>query len=295
MFRLRQSLLLFLTASIWGSGFVAQSVGMDLVSPVTFTFFRTLIGGIFLLPIIALLRGRRQRNGTAFKLREFLLGSLACGTCLIAAESLQQFGLVYTDVGKAGFITSMYIIFVPVISLLLGQKLRPLIILAVILATAGLYLLCVRGQLSIAFSDLLILGCAVVFAVHILVIARFVEKVDGVLLSCGQFFVASLIGLILMLLSGLPDPGDLKAAAPAILWACIMSNGVAYTLQIVGQRGMNPTVATLILSLESVMAVIFGALLLDERLSAMEGLGCALMFAAVVLAQLPERRTAGRA
>lgn len=296
MFELRQSLLLFITASIWGSGFIGQSIGMDHVDPFTFTFFRTLIGGLVLLPVIYLM-GKRQKavTGTAPKTdrRALLMGSVCCGACLIAAESFQQFGLKFnTDAGKAGFITSMYIIFVPLISVMLGKKLRRAVIVALVLSVTGLYLLCIKDELKFELGDTMVLICALIFAVHILVIARFVDKVDGVQLSCGQFFVASAIGLVLMLLHDDLSLEGLKGAAPAILYVGIMSNGVAYTLQIVGQRGMNPTVATIILSLESVMAVIFGSLCLDEVMSLRELIGCAIMLCAVIIAQLPEARKA---
>ncbi|HIV15311.1 MAG TPA: DMT family transporter [Candidatus Avisuccinivibrio pullicola] len=295
MFELRQSLFLFITATIWGSGFIGQSIGMDHVEPFTFTFFRTLIGGIVLLPVIAFMRKIRQRGGRRLPhtdKKALLLGSLACGACLIAAESFQQFGLKFgTDAGKAGFITSMYIIFVPLLTLFTGRRIRPLIWLAVALSVAGLYLLCIKGELSFERGDLMVFICAIVFAVHILVIAYFVDKVDGILLSCGQFFAASFIGLILMLVHDTVTWEGLRGAAPALLYVGIMSNGVAYTLQIVGQRGMNPAVATIILSLESVMATIFGILILNESLTLRELMGCVLMFIAVLMAQWPQKKT----
>ncbi len=295
MFQLRQSLLLFLTATIWGSGFIGQSIGMDHVSPFTFTFFRTLIGALILLPVIYLLKKQALKKHKTLKKadrRTFILGSLTCGTCLIAAESFQQFGLVYTEASKAGFITSMYIIFVPLISWCLGKRPNLLVLCATALSALGLYLLCLDdpSRLTLQTGDLLILICAVIFALHILVIAHFVEKIDGVELSCGQFAVASALGLITMLLFDQELSLErLLAAAPAILWCGIMSNGVAYTLQIVGQRGINPTIATIILSLESVMAVFFGWLILDESLSSRQYLGCAVMLCAVIIAQLNPR------
>lgn len=300
MFQLRQSILLFITAAIWGAGFIGQSIGMDHVSPFTFTFFRTLIGALCLLPLIAFMKHRQVKaieKGGAWAPQKtagrsvLIKGSICCGVCLIAAESFQQFGLVYTQASKAGFITSMYIIFVPLISLFLGKRPNLFVIIGVVLSVIGLYLLCVKqGTLTFEIGDLLILICAVIFAVHILVIAVFVEKVDGVMLSCGQFFVASFLGLIMMLIfeSHLTMEA-LKAALPAILWCGIMSNGVAYTLQIVGQRGMNPTIATIILSLESVMAAVFGALILNESLSSREYTGCLIMLCAVIIAQLNPR------
>lgn len=297
MFQLRQSLLLFITATIWGSGFIGQSIGMDHVAPFTFTFFRTLIGALLLLPLIAWLRHREikkmQRQGISAPLKKtnrrlLLQGSVACGVCLIAAESFQQFGLVYTEASKAGFITSMYIIFVPIISLFLGRRPNLFVLIGVILSVIGLYLLCIKDDnFTLQLGDTLILICALIFAVHILVISRYVNEVDGVMLSCGQFFTASFCGLITMLLFDHNlSAASIQAAMPAMLWCGIMSNGVAYTLQIVGQRGMNPTIATIILSLESVMAVVFGSLILDESLTTREYAGCAVMLAAVIIAQL---------
>ena len=291
MFELRQSLLLFITATIWGSGFIGQSIGMDHVDPFTFTFFRTLIGGIVLIPVIYTLDKFKQRGGRKIaktNRKSLLIASFACGTCLIVAESLQQFGLKFgTDAGKAGFITSMYIIFVPLLSVFLGKKVRFIILIALILSLIGLYLLCIKGELHFEIGDLTVLACSFVFAIHILVIAYFVNEVDGVKLSCGQFFAASFLGLILMLIFDDLTLEGLIGAAPALLYVGILSNGVAYTLQIVGQRGMNPTVATIILSLESVIAVVFGVLILDESLNTREIIGCALMFIAVIIAQLP--------
>ncbi len=295
MFELRQYLLLFTTATIWGSGFIGQSIGMDHVSPFTFTFFRTLIGALVLLPVIYLLKRKAQRRHKIQKAnnrRALCIGSIVCGVCLISAESFQQFGLVYTEASKAGFITSMYIIFVPFLSWVFGKRPNLLVLIATLLSALGLYLLCIEdpSRLHLEQGDILILICAVIFAVHILAIAHFVEQVDGVALSCGQFFVASFLGLITMLLFDTHlSLANILAAAPAMLWCGIMSNGVAYTLQIIGQRGINPTIATIILSLESVMAVFFGNLILDETLHAKQYVGCAVMLVAVIIAQLNPR------
>lgn len=300
MFQLRQSFLLFLTASIWGSGFVAQSIGMNHVTPFTYTFFRTLIGAIVLLPVVYLLAKRRRENGSKSdetqcistdpkkRRKDLLFGSICCGFFLVGGESFQQFGLVTTDAGKAGFITSMYVIFVPLLGLFLGKKLNMGIVIGVIMSIVGMYLLCIKESLTIEKGDILIFICAIVFAFHILTIDHFIKKCDGVMLSCGQFFAASAIALILMLIFDLDvfSWDNVFAAGLALLWSGVMSNGVAYTLQVVGQRGMHPTIATLILSLESVMAVIFGILFLNESLTLKETLGCLLILIAVVIAQV---------
>ena len=294
MFQLRQSFLLFLTASIWGSGFVAQSVGMVHVTPFTFTFFRTLIGALFLLPFIALIKAlyKNKVKEKSYTTKDLLIGSASCGLFLIMGESFQQYGLVTTDAGKTGFITSMYIIFVPLISITVGKKINRFIWIGVILAVIGMYLLCIKQDFTIERGDLLILCCAVAFAFHIMVIDHFVKTIDGVMLACGQFFMASFMGLILMLIFDFNTLSydSLMAAAPAMLYAGIMSNGIAYTLQVVGQRGINPAVATLILSLESVMAVIFGITFLNESLATRELIGCVLMFLAVIIAQYPFKK-----
>ena len=293
MFQLRQSLLLFLTATIWGSGFVAQSIGMDHVTPFTYTFFRTFIGALVLLPVIYFLKQRQAKkaksdSSSSYSRRDLIVGSLCCGLCLVGGESFQQFGLVTTDAGKAGFITSLYIVFVPIFGLFLGKKLNRFIVLGVLLSLFGFYLLCIKQSFTIERGDFLILICAVVFCFHILTIDHFVAKCDGVLLSCGQFFAASAIALVLMLVFDYDvfSWANVWAASLALLWSGVMSNGVAYTLQVIGQRGMNPTIATLILSLESVMAVVFGTLLLHESLTLREGIGCILILIAVIIAQL---------
>lgn len=307
LFQLRQSFLLFLTATIWGSGFVAQSVGMDHVTPFTYTFFRTFLGAVVLLPIVFLVHRRlkkqaqqiaageipARREGPFNTPKDLFWGSICCGACLVAAESFQQFGLVTTDAGKAGFLTSMYIVIVPILGLFIGKKLNANIVVGVVLSLVGLYLLCIKagGSFSLERGDALILICAVVFSFHILTIDYFVRRCDGVYLSCGQFFAASLIAFILMVVvdGDVFSWDNVFAAGLAILWSGIMSNGVAYTLQVVGQRGMHPTIATLIMSLESVMAVVFGSLLLDESMTSREGIGCALLLAAVLIAQISPR------
>ena len=263
-FELRQYSLLFLTAVIWGSGFIGQKLGMDHVSPYTFTFMRTFIGGVFLIPVIIFIKKRAKARRIHLRKsspKALFWGSFFCGLCLIAAESFQQFGLQHTDVSKASFITSLYVIFVPIISVFLGQKPSLKTVICVILAAVGLYLLCIKNSLTLEFGDLLVLICALIFAVHILVIAYFVQRCDGL--------------------------ENFLAAAPAFIYCGIMSNGVAYTLQIVGQRGVNAVIATIILSLESVMGTIFGVLLLGDHLSSRQLTGCILMFAAVVFSQIP--------
>ena len=281
-FVMRQSLLLLLTATIWGVAFVAQSVGMDYIGPFTFNVVRNVIGGLVLIPCIAVFHRTGAKEEDAGKTpgsrKNLLLGGICCGVMLFVAGNLQQIGIQYTTVGKAGFITAMYIVLVPILSIFLGKKAGIKIWAAVALAVAGLYILCMTdGSFSLQKGDLFVLLSAFAFSAHILVIDHFAPLADGVKMSCIQFFVCALLSAVL------------QAWIP-VLYAGVFSCGVAYTLQIVGQRGMNPTVASLILSLESVISLIAGWVILGQALSVRELSGCVLMFAAIILAQLPERK-----
>lgn len=292
--KVRNTILLFLTAFIWGVAFVAQSVGMDYVGPFTFNCVRSLIGGIVLIPCIRLLRKNTQgKDGVSPKAEDrklLLTGGILCGILLAAATNFQQVGIAYTTVGKAGFITAFYIIIVPILGLFLKKKCPPTVWIGVVLALAGLYFLCITEELSVGKGDALIFVCAILFSVHILVIDHFTELVDGVKMSCIQFLVCGMITAVPMFLFEEPRISGIIAAGQPILYAGVLSCGVAYTLQIVGQKGMNPTVASLILSLESVISVLAGMVLLNQHLSTREILGCVLMFAAIILAQLPQKK-----
>ncbi len=293
--RLGNSLLLLLTAFIWGTAFVAQSVGMDYMGAFTFNGIRSLIGGVVLVPCIFLLRrfrgdkSRKSGSGGLFAGNKTLVtGGICCGAALFVASSLQQFGLKQTPAGKAGFITALYIVLVPIFGLFLKKKTGRLVWLGLCFAVAGLYFLCLNGRLTIEGSDLLVMGCAVVFAIHILVIDHFAPLVDGVAMSCIQFFVCGILSVVCMLLFEEVHFQTLIDCAGPLLYAGVLSCGVAYTLQIVGQANMNPTVAAVILSLESVFSVLAGMAVLHQMLTGREILGCVLMFTAVILAQLPE-------
>ena len=300
--------MLFLAALIWGFAFVAQSAGMEYVGPFTFNAVRCVIGSLVLVPV-ALLYKPEESNGDGTKKstrvedetvkgswfsrnKTLLLGGVSCGIFLGVATNLQQIGIMTTSVGKAGFLTALYIVLVPIAGLFFKKKCPATVWIGVVCSFAVLYLLCMTGgSFSLTTGDLLLLGCAVVFTGHILVIDYFAPKVNGVWMSCIQFLTAGIISAIPMLFTETPTGEGIFAAKLPILYAGVMSCGVAYTLQILGQKNYNPTVAVLILSLESCFSVLGGFLILHETLTARELCGCALMFAAIILAQLPGKRS----
>ena len=287
---MRANLLLLLTATIWGTAFVAQSVGMDHVGPFTFICVRYWIGGLFLLPCIRLLdrvAGRSAADAPENR-RVHLIGGVCCGVALFVASVLQQLGIQRTTVGKAGFLTALYILIVPLLGLFVGKRVSRRIWGCVAVALVGMYLLCMTESMSVSTGDLLVMLCAVGFSIHILVIDHFSPRVDGVRMSCIQFFTAGALGIVPMLLEQ-PNLSSLLAAAAPILYAGVLSSGVAYTLQVVAQKDTDPTVATLIMSLESVISMLAGWVILGQALSPRELAGCALVFAAIIVAQLPER------
>ena len=296
--QVKNSLLLLLTATIWGVAFVAQSVSMDHVGPFTFNAVRSVIGGLVLIPCIFFLNHRKavpkepvspqqqmEQTGT------LILGGVCCGILLALASSFQQMGIQYTTVGRAGFITACYIVIVPLLGhFFLKKKCGASIWIAVALALIGLYLLCITDGFSVGKGDLLVMVCSLLFSLHILVIDYFSPKVDGVKMSCIQFFVCGFLCAIPAIFTEHIVFADILAAWAPILYAGVMSCGVAYTLQIIGQKDMNPTVASLILSLESCISVLAGWILLNQKLSPRELLGCVLMFTAIILAQLPSKK-----
>lgn len=282
------SVLLLLTAMIWGAALVAQSVSMDLIGPFTFQCARSILGALVLLPVIAVFS--RDRGGEAkapVERKTQWIAGLLCGCIFFAACGLQQCGLVYTTAGKAGFITALYIVLVPVAGVFFRRKVGWNIWTGVVIAVAGLYLLCVTEGFSVGAGDFLVFLSSLAFGAHILVIDHFSPKVDGVKLSCMQFAVNAVLSGVCMLLFEQPSMATVLDCWLPIAYAGILSGGLAYTLQIIGQRYTSPTVASLLLSLESVFAVLFGWLLLHEALSPRELTGCVLMFAAIILAQIP--------
>ncbi len=290
--------MLLIAALIWGTAFVAQSEGMRYVEPFTYNAIRTLIGGVVLIPVIAVFRrlGNKSDKAAPTSRRATITGGIVCGIFLFIASSFQQSGISMTTAGKAGFITALYIIIVPLLGLFLRRKVNLILWFCVLLAAVGFWMLCIKEGFTIGKGDLLVLCCAVFFAMHIMSVDYFIGKrVDGMLMSCIQFFTAGTLMAICMFLFETPQIGSILDAKVTILYAGLMSSGVAFTLQILGQRDTEPTVATLLMSLESVFAALSGWLILHEALSPKELTGCVLVFAAVILAQLksPENSVSG--
>lgn len=279
--QIQGTLALLLATVIWGSAFVAQSVGMDHIGPFTFQVIRCILAAAVLLPAAAI------RNPKAFANKKLWISGFLCGSALFAASSLQQIGLVYTDAGKAGFLTAMYIVLVPIIGAFLGTKPGKNIIFSVTLAVVGLYLLSCTGVSSINPGDILLIGCAFAFAVQITLIDRLAPDMDGMALNAIQCLVCGAWSVPFMLLTETPEMSAIFDCTVPLLYAGVLSLGIAYTLQIYGQQRLEPAKASLLMSLESVFAVLTGWLILNETMTVEECIGCVLIFSAVVISQLP--------
>ena len=289
--RLRANLLLLLAALFWGSTFAAQRVAAGTIAPFPFQGIRCLLGAALLYLAVPALD--RFLPGGTWRSRALWIAGLLCGLCLFSATNLQQFGITLgTTAGKSGFITALYIVLVPVFGVFLRRRSGPLVWISVALAVAGLFFLCMDESLSPAKGDLVTLLCAVCFAVHILLVDRVSPGVDPIRLSCIQFLVCGLLSCAASCFTGLPTAAQIAASWFPIVYAGVFSSALAYTFQIIAQRDTNPTVASILMSTESVFAVLSGWLVLGERLSGRESLGCAPMFCAVLLSQLPDRRKA---
>lgn len=296
----QSSALLVLAALIWGTAFVAQSEGMKYVGGFTFIGVRYLLGGLVLLPVLAVMRrnslaaeSKSSEKEVSAGFRAGVQGGICCGLCLFVATSLQQFGIVHTTVGKSGFITTLYIVIVPILGIFSHKKTGLGLWVSVMLATIGMYLMCINEGFTIGKGDFLIFLCAIAFSFHILIIDYFSPRANGVLISCVQFFTVGVLGSILMLLIEKPEVEEILAAWAPIGYAGILSSGVAYMLQVVAQKKLQPAVASLIMCLESVFSLLAGWLILHEWLSLRELTGCALVFVAIILAQLPSKRKGG--
>lgn len=287
--QVRGNLLLIITSFIWGFAFVFQSKGMEFIGPFTFNSLRLIVGALVLLPFTFIEAKLLKKNNDESKIKpsikKTIIGGLILGACIFLASSFQQVGIVSTSAGKAGFITSLYIVFVPIIGLFFKRKFKMSIIPSLIIALIGMYLLCVKGDFDIAQGDLLVLCSALFFSFQIIATDYFVKYVSPIKLSCSQFLVAGLLSLIPMTQETIVW-SQISLALPSILYTGILSCGLAYTLQIMAQKDINPTIACLIMSLESVFAVIGGVLILHETLTLKEGIGCVLLFIAIVIAQL---------
>lgn len=289
--QIKSSLILLLTATIWGVAFVAQSVGMEYIGPFTFNAIRCVLGGMVLIPVILVLK-KKKETGTENQEKEdkktLWMGGIACGVILCIASNLQQFGIMEASVGKSGFFTALYIVMISVIGIFIGKRPGIKLWFCVALAVVGMYLLCMKdGSFTIERADIMLLLCALAFSFHILVVDYFSPKVDGVKMSCIQFFVCGVLSAVGMLFTETPDISNIQAAWLPLLYAGFLSCGVGYTLQIVGQKGINPVIASLIMSLESVISALAGWVILGQVLSPKEILGCVLMFVAIIITQIP--------
>lgn len=289
--QIKSSLILLLTATIWGVAFVAQSVGMEYIGPFTFNAIRCVLGGLVLIPVILVLKKKKEtgaENQEKEDKKTLWAGGIACGVILCIASNLQQFGIMEASVGKSGFFTALYIVMIPVIGIFIGKRPGIKLWFCVALAVVGMYLLCMKdGSFTIERADIMLLLCALAFSFHILVVDYFSPKVDGVKMSCIQFFVCGVLSAVGMLFTETPDISNIQAAWLPLLYAGLLSCGVGYTLQIVGQKGINPIIASLIMSLESVISALAGWVILGQVLSPKEILGCILMFVAIIITQIP--------
>ena len=289
--QIKSSLILLLTATIWGVAFVAQSVGMEYIGPFTFNAIRCVLGGMVLIPVILVLQKKKEtgaENQEKEDKKTLWMGGIACGVILCIASNLQQFGIMEASVGKSGFFTALYIVMIPVIGIFIGKRPGIKLWFCVALAVVGMYLLCMKdGSFTIERADIMLLLCALAFSFHILVVDYFSPRVDGVKMSCIQFFVCGVLSAVGMLFTETPDISNIQAAWLPLLYAGLLSCGVGYTLQIVGQKGINPVIASLIMSLESVISALAGWVILGQVLSPKEILGCVLMFVAIIITQIP--------
>ncbi len=288
--------MLFLTALIFGTTFVAQQQGMDYIGPFTYITARSVIGALFLF-ISALLFDKADKSSTTFSLsnslkrfknKNLVVGGILCGIVMFAATSFQQVGLMYTTVGKAGFLTSLYIVIVPILGLIFRKKVHKIIWFCAAVAVVGMYFLCITEDFSVSIGDFLVFMCAVMFSFHFMILDKYSPIVDCVRMSCIQFIVCGLISLVTsVMLETITLEGIIAAWFP-IMYAGVFSSGIAFTLQSLAQRDTSPFVASLIVSLESVVSVLAGFVLLGETLTPREIMGCILIFGAIIFAQVPD-------
>ena len=289
--RLRGSIALLIGTVIWGSAFIAQSVGMDYIGPFTFQTMRSVLAVPFLILVVFLMERDRQNFMGKWLSPLLWKAGIPCGIALFVAAGLQQMGIVHTSAGKAGFITAMYIVLVPILGIFLKKKPPITAWISVSLAVAGLYLLSCVGVTQVNIGDLYLLGCALGYAVQITLLDRMAGDLDGLRLNCVQSFVCGICSGLVMFATEEPVIGSILACWVPLVYAGIFSLGIAFSLQIIGQKHLEPTPASMIMSLESVFAVLFGWLLLNERMTKYEIIGCVLVFSAVLLSQIPVKNS----
>lgn len=291
--KLQGTLLLLLATVIWGSAFVAQRVGMDSVEPFTFQAIRCAMAAVGLLPFIWIF-DRKKKDGKSFLTRfldkKLWTAAICCAVPLFFAVNFQQLGIVSTDAGKSAFLTAMYILFVPLFGAVIGRKPSPMVYPSVLLAVVGLYFLSCMGVSTVSAGDLLLLGCAAAFAVQILFVEKYAPEVDALRLNCLQSLLCAIGSAVVMFLTETPSLPGIQGAWWPMCYAGFLSMGAAYSLQIIGQKNLEASVASLIMSLESVFAALFGWLLLNQSMTKWELTGCGLVFAAIILSQIPAKR-----
>lgn len=290
----RNSFLLFMTAFIWGMAFVFQSKAMDFMHPLTFNGVRSLIGALSIFVYLMISRRILGQKPEPSDWKITIRAGILCGIAMTIASTLQQFGIQYTTVGKSGFITALYIIFVPIAGIFFRKKVSGIVWFAAFLAAVGMYFLCITESLRLNKGDILVFLCAIGFTAHIMLVDHYSPKMDGVMVSCIQFCICGILCSVGALIWGQPNLSQITEGMSTLLYAGVMSCGVAYTLQIIGQKNFNPTIAALILSLESVIATVMawlsykiGFLKTDQSMTPRQIVGCAIVFAAVLIVQLP--------
>lgn len=289
--RFKAALMLILAALVWGAAMSFQSEGMDYVGPLTFQAVRFMMGGTVLLPLVLLLGKKDPGEGKeGYSPKGVFFGGAVCGIFLMIACTLQQYGIVYTTVGKAGFLTSLYIIVIPILGIFLKRKTGINVWVGVILACIGMYLLCMKESLALSVGDTLVFICAFVFAFQIMAIDKYVTMYNGLKLSCIQFYVCGILSMILMFIFEKPEMGAILKAYIPLLYTSVCSCGIGYTFQTLAQKDLQPAFASIIMSLESVFAAMFGWILLGQKMSGREIAGSCLMFAAIIIVQLFERK-----
>ena len=288
--KLLGNILLLITTAIWGTAVAFQRMGMDSIEPSTFNAARMLLAAVAVTPLIALGRKKDKTDAVEFR-KNTIIGGILCGLCLAAATIFQQVGMVQTSAGNAGFITAMYMLLVPVINLILFKRKSPVVVwIAVVIGIAGMYLLCINEGFSLSKGDALVSVCALVFSFHIICTDHYVQNANPVGMAVIQFYVAALISGIVAAFTETPSWNDVSNAIIPILYCGLASGAIGYTLQIVAQKFTDPAVASLLMSLEAVFAVIGGTLILGEKMSVREAIRCMVMFIAVILAQIPAKK-----